>query len=136
MSPSSRFIDAAGVAKTPVPVTHRGRRPSRRTSIVVEILVHSPLWNTQRSAKAMLRRAIIEAACAVCDTEGELAVVLTDDSAMRTLNRDWRSKDHATNVLSFPVSDNHPGRRRTTGRRGNGRRTRQPGARAVFSAIS
>jgi probable rRNA maturation factor len=28
--------------------------------------------------------------------------VLTDDSAIRALNRDWRRKDAATNVLSFP----------------------------------
>jgi len=33
------------------------------------------------------------------------AVVLTDDKAIRTLNRDWRRKDAATNVLSFPAQD-------------------------------
>jgi probable rRNA maturation factor len=38
----------------------------------------------------------------VAATAGEVAVVLTDDSAIRVLNRDWRRKDAATNVLSFP----------------------------------
>lgn len=33
---------------------------------------------------------------------GEIAIVLTSDLAMRALNRTWRGKDHATNVLSFP----------------------------------
>src|SRR6185295_7975932 len=33
----------------------------------------------------------------------ELAIVLTDDSAIRTLNRTWRGKDEPTNVLSFPT---------------------------------
>jgi probable rRNA maturation factor len=33
----------------------------------------------------------------------ELAIVLTDDSAIRLLNRDWRGVDAATNVLSFPA---------------------------------
>ena len=29
--------------------------------------------------------------------------MLTDDSAIRVLNRDWRGVDAATNVLSFPA---------------------------------
>jgi probable rRNA maturation factor len=33
----------------------------------------------------------------------ELAIVLTDDSASRLLNRAWRGVDAATNVLSFPA---------------------------------
>ena len=33
---------------------------------------------------------------------GEIAVVLADDPAVRRLNRDWRHKDSATNVLAFP----------------------------------
>jgi probable rRNA maturation factor len=32
----------------------------------------------------------------------EISVVLTSDAAVRLLNRDWRGKDAATNVLSFP----------------------------------
>ena len=33
----------------------------------------------------------------------EIGVTLTDDAHIRTLNRDWRGKDRATNVLSFPL---------------------------------
>jgi probable rRNA maturation factor len=36
----------------------------------------------------------------------EVSVLLTDDAEMRALNRTWRGKDTATNVLSFPASDN------------------------------
>ena len=50
-----------------------------------------------------LRQAIVAAARAVPERTGELAVVLTDDAAIRTLNRTWRGKDEATNVLSFPA---------------------------------
>lgn len=32
----------------------------------------------------------------------ELSVVLTDDEAVRVLNRDFRGKDKPTNILSFP----------------------------------
>jgi probable rRNA maturation factor len=34
---------------------------------------------------------------------GELAIVLTDDAAVRILNRAWRHQDMPTNVLSFPA---------------------------------
>jgi probable rRNA maturation factor len=32
-------------------------------------------------------------------------VTLTDDAAIRLLNRDWRGMDKPTNVLSFPQAD-------------------------------
>jgi probable rRNA maturation factor len=80
----------------------RGRRRPSRPNIA--IVVESPLWKARRNAKALVRQAIVAAASAVSTTEGELAIVLTDDSAIRALNRDWRRKDSATNVLSFPAS--------------------------------
>jgi len=71
----------------------------------LDIIVDSPLWQAQRGVKAVLRGAIAEAASMAATTGGELAIVLTDDSAIRTLNRDWRGKDQPTNVLSFPAHD-------------------------------
>lgn len=35
----------------------------------------------------------------------ELSILLTDDARIRVLNREWRGKDKATNVLSFPGVD-------------------------------
>ena len=67
-------------------------------------MVESPLWKAQRGVKAVLQRAICEAAAMTAISGGELAIVLTDDSAIRALNRDWRGKDQPTNVLSFPAS--------------------------------
>jgi probable rRNA maturation factor len=37
--------------------------------------------------------------------DSELSILLTDDARMRVLNRDYRGKDKATNVLSFPAGD-------------------------------
>lgn len=34
-----------------------------------------------------------------------VSIVLTDDAEIRELNRDYRHKDKATNVLSFPMFD-------------------------------
>ncbi len=98
----------------------RSTLPARRraTPPRIEIVVASPRWNAKRSARAALRRAIAAAAAAVSLADGELAVVLTDDAAMRTLNRAWRSKDTPTNVLSFPAEGNAPVRNlRTPGAR-------------------
>jgi probable rRNA maturation factor len=36
---------------------------------------------------------------------GEVTVALISDARMRTLNRAYRGKDYATDVLSFPVDD-------------------------------
>jgi len=76
----------------------------------IEIVVASPLWHARRRVKTLVRRAIAAAAAAVAAGGGELAVVLTDDAAIRALNRDWRRQDAATNVLSFPVGTAGAGR--------------------------
>ena len=49
-----------------------------------------------------MRRAIATATTTLSTPAAELAIVLTDDAAMRLLNRAWRGVDTATNVLSFP----------------------------------
>jgi ssRNA-specific RNase YbeY (16S rRNA maturation enzyme) len=35
---------------------------------------------------------------------GSLSLVLVSNRRIRTLNRDWREKDYATDVLSFPLA--------------------------------
>ena len=49
-----------------------------------------------------MRRAIAAAAATLSTPAAELAIVLTNNAAMRLLNRAWRGVDAATNVLSFP----------------------------------
>ena len=54
-----------------------------------------------------MRRAITAAADvvrALPAASGEVSVVLTDDAAVRALNRQWRDIDKPTNVLSFPAT--------------------------------
>jgi probable rRNA maturation factor len=76
--------------------------PARRRTIKADVITQSPLWKAEPKARAIIRAAIEEAAAAVSTFGGELAIVLTDDSTMRALNRDWRGIDKPTNVLSFP----------------------------------
>jgi probable rRNA maturation factor len=70
----------------------------------IDIVVESPLWDAMPEAEQTLRRAVAEAAAALSTKRAELAIVLTNDSAIRLLNRGWRGVDAATNVLSFPTS--------------------------------
>ena len=69
----------------------------------IDLIVESELWKEAKEAGAMAQHAIIEAAAMLSTPSSELAIVLTDDSAIRSLNRAWRGVDAATNVLSFPT---------------------------------
>lgn len=70
-----------------------------------DILVTAECWQHEADAEATIHRAI-EAAAAMVDADtfdAELAIMLTDDDGIRTLNRNWRGIDKPTNVLSFPA---------------------------------
>jgi probable rRNA maturation factor len=72
---------------------------------VTEVLIVADAWNGEPDADAVIQRAVAVAAeMAGADTaEAELAVMLTDDAGIRTLNSNWRGIDKPTNVLSFPA---------------------------------
>jgi probable rRNA maturation factor len=70
--------------------------------IDIDVVVESALWNAEPGSEATLRRAILAAAAAMSTNTAELAVVLSDDASIQTLNRQWRNIDKPTNVLSFP----------------------------------
>ena len=72
-------------------------------ALSIDVNVESPLWQAQPGAEAAVRRALGVAAAMVSTRPAELAIVLTDDSAVRALNREWRGIDKPTNVLSFPA---------------------------------
>jgi probable rRNA maturation factor len=76
----------------------------RDAALAVDVLVQAPQWKEQRGAQEAVRRAINAAADEISSPAGEVAVVLTDDAAIRKLNKQWRRIDKATNVLSFPAA--------------------------------
>jgi probable rRNA maturation factor len=72
---------------------------------MTEVIVAADCWQDQPDAEAVIQRAI-EAAAQICDADvgdAEVAVMLTDDAGIRTLNNNWRGIDKPTNVLSFPA---------------------------------
>jgi probable rRNA maturation factor len=72
---------------------------------ITEIIVAADCWQDQPDAETVIQRAISAAAEATDADSGdaELAVMLTDDAGIRTLNNNWRGIDKPTNVLSFPA---------------------------------
>jgi probable rRNA maturation factor len=78
---------------------------------VTEVLISADCWQNEPGASSVIRRAIATAAETVdADVgEAELAVMLTDDSGIRALNRDFRGIDKPTNVLSFSTPRPGPG---------------------------
>lgn len=77
--------------------------------LAVEIVRQGGAWDASQFSDATA-----ELAAHAAFAEGspgpssyEVAIVLTDDAEMRTLNRTWQGKDAPTNVLSFPAGDGH-----------------------------
>ncbi len=70
--------------------------------LTVDIDIASTAWNAEPKVEACVQEAVAAAAKRV-PGEGEVSVLLTDDAAVRVLNRDWRGFDAPTNVLSFPA---------------------------------
>jgi probable rRNA maturation factor len=69
-------------------------------------------WDSSRSWEQLVRTAaeaaIAESAfpqLATGERTVEISVTLTGDDQVRALNAEWRGKDKATNVLSFPMTD-------------------------------
>jgi probable rRNA maturation factor len=91
---------------------NRNSGPMARFALpITEVLVVADCWQTEPDAEAIIQRAVTAAAEIVnADTgEAEIAVMLTDDAGMRTLNSNWRGIDKPTNVLSFPALPASPG---------------------------
>jgi len=108
--PRRRKATRPARAQQPRPPTSRARRAP-----VIDILVDSALWRPRRGVRLLLRRATAEAATALAAKPAELAIVLTDDAAIRRLNRTWRGKDEPTNVLAFPTQSGSNGVQRFIG---------------------
>lgn len=71
----------------------------------IEISVDSERWSAVKNAETLVAAAVDAVLAEVPGDDpgnAELSVALVSDDAIRTLNRDYRGKDKATNVLSFP----------------------------------
>ena len=80
-------------------------------TITVDIEIEDEAWPVAaEDAEALVWRAAQAVLDAHEDIEGQgIVILLTDDDSVQALNRDFRQKDYATNVLSFPSPPNPEG---------------------------
>src|SRR5260221_12974765 len=81
---------------------NRNSGPMPRFALpITEVLVVAECWQSEPDAEDIIHRAVAAAAEIVNAGQGEaeLAVMLTDDAGISTLNSNWRGIDTPTNVL-------------------------------------
>ena len=102
VNPDETTVDHAGADTAPFVPDSIMSHPNVP---ITEVLVVADCWQRDPDSETVIQRAIAAAAAAVDDdvAEAEVAVMLTDDSGIRTLNSNWRGIDKPTNVLSFPA---------------------------------
>ncbi len=71
--------------------------------IDLDLRISDPAWSTLIPDLDSLCQTALNAGAAQRSARGEVSVLLTDDSEIQTLNKQWRGKDEATDVLSFPA---------------------------------
>jgi probable rRNA maturation factor len=77
------------------------------SKIHVDLLIDEPAWSKARLGLKMLVPEVLEAAFKALPVKPkaplEIAITLSNDKNIKTLNRRHRNKNKATNVLSFPL---------------------------------
>lgn len=82
------------------------------SGIAIDLTVEAGNWTDEQTLHSLAMTAITAALNeldAECPQGCELSLVFTDDAHIRKLNAEWRGKDSATNVLSFPAYEMAPG---------------------------
>mgnify|MGYP000039891206 CR=1 FL=1 len=77
----------------------------------IDLIFATPQWGKSRLSARRRIRTVLDTAWETISKRTKLpknlspvvTVTLTDDAAIQILNRDYRHKDKATNVLSFPM---------------------------------
>lgn len=83
----------------------------RAATVAIDVATPCARWqrslpDAERCASTAARAALKGAGRAFRSRQAELSLVLADDRLVRRLNRAWRGRDRATNVLSF-AADAH-----------------------------
>jgi probable rRNA maturation factor len=85
------------------------RQPRSYEGLTVVLAVEAPAWEDARldDISAVAQSAFAAAARKIGlpdDISSEISLTLADDATVRAANAEWRGKDTATNILSFPMA--------------------------------
>lgn len=71
----------------------------------IDLSIEAGNWPAEPALQAIVTEATGAALAelGLGSVQSELSLVFTDDAHIRQLNAEWRGKDKATNVLSFPA---------------------------------
>lgn len=69
-----------------------------KNNLTVSFVADDPRW---RGVQGVIRHALKTVWPHVAKTSARMVICLSNDAAVRVLNRDYRGKDKPTNVLSF-----------------------------------
>jgi probable rRNA maturation factor len=83
--------------------------PKTAAGLVLEVTAAPEALAAEPEVQAFVATAIETADEIAGPTQGVVAVLVDGDERIRTLNRDWRGIDKATNVLSFCYPDSPAG---------------------------
>lgn len=72
--------------------------------MILSIEIEDAAWEAIPGLQALAEQAVA-AALQGREGTGEVFLLFTSDHEIQAMNRDWRDKDKATNVLSFPAAD-------------------------------
>ena len=71
--------------------------------IELDLRISEPAWSNTIPDLDSVCQTALNAGAVKMSARGEVSVLLTDDSEIQSLNRQWRDKDRPTDVLSFPA---------------------------------
>ena len=71
--------------------------------IELDLRISEPAWSNTIPDLDSVCQTALNAGAVKMSARGEVSVLLTDDSEIQRLNRQWREKDRPTDVLSFPA---------------------------------
>jgi probable rRNA maturation factor len=72
--------------------------------MILSIEIEDAAWEAIPGLQTLAEQAVA-AALQGREEAGEVFLLFTSDHEIQAMNRDWRGKDKATNVLSFPAAD-------------------------------
>ena len=80
------------------------RKPSAPRRATITLRIEDPHWRGGKTVAQSVRKAARRALDSV-GACGDITILLTDDVRLKALNRQFRGKRKATNVLSFPCRE-------------------------------